>query len=221
VRLAAAPMQALERAARRTGLTLGTVLHGAWALLLQRANANASTDVMFGSIASGRQGALAGIDSVCGLVAVTQPLRVRVPAEATVASWLRLLQMQMAELREHEHVPLAMVQQWSEVPADKRPMFDSIVVVGNYVGSDLTACRPAELDITEVEYVTQPLFAYTLFATVEPDLAVSLVYDKRRCAAATARRLLDEFMQLLADIGENPERRVGGLAAGATAAAGP
>ena len=218
MRLAADSRHAVGRAARRAGLTMSTVLHGAWALLLARASGSA--DVMFGSIASGRQCALAGVETVRGLVAVTQPLRTRVPADATVASWLRLVQMQMAELREHEHVPLALVQQWSEVPLDRRPMFDSIVVVGNYVGSDLAVCRPAALEIGAVEYVTQPLFAYTLFATVEPELAVTLVYDKRRCAAATARRLLDEFGQLLADIGENPDRRVGALVAAAPAAAG-
>ena len=207
--LTRADMQPLEQVARRHGLTLSTVLHAAWALLLHRHTG--SDDVMFGSIASGRQCAMRGIDSVRGLVAVTQPLRTRVPPEATVTAWLRLLQMQMAEMREHEHTPLAMIQQWSEVPANKRPMFDTIVVVGNYAGSDLASCRPASLEIGEVSYFTQPLFAFTLFATVEPALAISLVYDKRRCAPETASGLLAEYRQLLTDIGENPEQRVAGL----------
>jgi non-ribosomal peptide synthetase component F len=209
LRLPAERLEALKRVARRTGLTMSTLLHGAWALMLQRYSG--ASDVMFGSIASGRQCALPGIESVRGLVAVTQPLRTRVPSEATVASWLRLLQLQMAEMREHEHVSLALIQQWSDVPPGRRPMFDSIVVVGNYAGSDLAACRPAELKLGNVEYFTQPLFAYTLFATVEPALVISLVYEKRRCAPATARRLLDEFGQLLAGISENPEQRVAGL----------
>ncbi len=201
--------QALEHVARRHGLTLSTVLHGAWALLLHRRTG--SHDVMFGSIASGRQCPMAGVDTVRGLVAVTQPLRTRVPADVTVAAWLRLMQMQMAEMREHEHTPLALIQQWSDVPADKRPMFDTIVVVGNYAGSDLATCRPAELEIDQVEYHTQPLFTFTLFATVEPSLALSLVYDKRRCASSTAAGLLAEYGQLLAGIGDNAEQRVAGL----------
>lgn len=208
-KLTPAQMQPLEQLARRHGLTLSTVLHGAWALLLHRHTQ--SRDVMFGSIASGRQCAMAGVESVAGLVAVTQPLRTRVPPEATVTAWLRLLQLQMAEMREHEHTPLALIQQWSEVPANKRPMFDTIVVVGNYAGSDLSSCRPASLAIDEVGYYTQPLFAFTLFATVEPTLAISLVYDKKRCAADTAAALVTEYQQLLADMGENPEQRVAGL----------
>ncbi len=208
-RLDAEEMHALDHVARRHGLTLSTVLHGAWALLLHRRTG--SDDVMFGSIASGRQCAMAGIESVHGLVAVTQPLRTRVPPDAAITTWLRLLQLQMAEMREHEHTPLAMIQQWSDVPTDKRPMFDTIVVVGNYAGSDLAGCRPASLAVGEVSYFTQPLFAFTLFATVEPTLALSLVYDKRRCAPETATELLAEFRRLLADIGENPEQRVAGL----------
>ena len=88
LQLTAQEMLPLEQVARRHGLTLSTVLHGAWALLLHRHTR--CRDVMFGSIASGRQCPMPGIESVGGLVAVTQPLRTRVPPEATVAAWLRL-----------------------------------------------------------------------------------------------------------------------------------
>lgn len=207
--LEAADMQALERAARRHGLTLSTIVHGTWALLLHRRSG--SDDVMFGSIASGRQCGMPGVESVRGLVAVTQPLRTRVPADATVASWLRMLQLQMAEMREHEHTPLALIQQWSDVPANKRPLFDTIVVVGNYAGSDLATCRSAMLEIGDVRYYTQPLFAFTLFATVDPTLAISLVYDKRRSAQETAVGILKEFRRLLAEVAQNPEQRLASL----------
>ena len=201
---------AMSHAARRTGLTLSTILHGAWALLLLR-RASGVDDIVFGSIASGRQCALPGIESVCGLVAVTQPLRARVPQGATVSAWLRMMQLKLAEMREHEHTPLAQILQWSEVPAARRPLFDSIVVVGNYAGSDLAGCQSASRAISDVRYVTQPLFAFTLFATVDPDLSLTLVYDRKRCAPDTARRLLADYVQLLAAIAENPEQRIAGL----------
>jgi amino acid adenylation domain-containing protein len=210
-RLDPSALSSLEQTTRGKGLTLSTLLHGAWALLLHRRTGAA--DVAFGSIASGRQCAMTGIDSVCGLVAVTQLLRTRVPMDATVVSWLRVMQLQMAEMREHEHTPLALIQQWSEVPAERRPLFDSIVVVGNYAGSDLSVCSPATLRIDAVEYYTQPLFALTLFATVAPQLAVSLVYDKRHFAPATAQLLTAEYLQLLAGIAGNPEQRIASLLA--------
>ena len=201
--------EALEQVARRHGLTTSTLVHGAWSLLLHRRTGAA--DVMFGSIASGRQNGPAEVHAMRGLVAVTQPLRTRLPLDTTVSAWLRLLQLQMAELREHEHTPLAQIQNWCDVAPEKRPLFDSIVVVGNYSGSDLAEGRPAALALENVRYDTQPLFALTLFATMQPSLSVSLVYDRRKYAQETARALVTEFVSLLARISENPEQRVSGL----------
>lgn len=202
-------MAPLEGTARRNGLTLNTILHGAWALLLHRRVASA--DVVFGSVVSGRQCELRGIESMRGLVVVTQPLRTRLAPEATVSSWLRLLQIQMAEMREYEHTPLALIEQWRDAGAVKRPLFDSLVDIGNYAGSDLSGCGPAALELTSVQYFTQPLYALTLFLVTGPALAVRLIYDKRRYAPDTVRGLLSEYVQLLAGIAENPEQRVASL----------
>jgi len=196
----------IEQLTRRNAITFSTLIHGAWALLLHAQTH--SEDVLFGSVASGRQCGLPGIETTRGLVVVTQPLRTRLVHDATVASWLRLLQLQMAEMREHEHTPLTLIQQWCEVPQEKRPLFDSIVVVGNYSGSDLRSCAPAGMELANVCYVTQPLYALTLFVVTEPQLTVRLVYDKRRYATDTVRALLSDYQSLLMRIAENPEQRV-------------
>lgn len=202
-------LAALEGVARRNGLTLSTMLHGAWALLVHhRTKAN---DVIVGSIASGRQCSLNDLETMRGLVAVAQPLRTRIGGSPTVSSWLRRLQLQMAEMREHEHTSLALIQQCCDVPVDRRPLFDSIVVVGNYAGSDLAGCSSATLELTNVAYSTQPLYALTLFVTTGSGLAISLVYDKRRYASETARQINMEYRDLLLGICENPEQRVASL----------
>lgn len=206
LQLAPAEFARLEQSARRGAITLSTLIHGAWALLLHRQTQ--ADDILFGSIASGRQCGLADIETMRGLVVVTQPLRTRLVVDATVASWLRLLQLQMAEMREHEHTPLALIQQWCEVPQAKRPLFDSIVVVGNYSGADLQSCAPAGAELTNVGYCTQPLYALTLFVITEPVFTVRLVYDRRRYAKDTVGVLLADYLRLLARIGENPEQRM-------------
>lgn len=200
---AAAPLGQLTR---RNAITFSTLIHGAWALLLH-AHTQAD-DVVFGSIASGRQCGLAGIETTRGLVVVTQPLRSRLVPDATVASWLRLLQLQMAEMREYEHTPLTLIQQWCEVAPEKRPLFDSIVVVGNYSGSDLQSCRPVGMELSDVRYVTQPLYALTLFVVTAPRLTLRVVYDRKRYAGETIRALLSDYRNLLLRIAENPEQRV-------------
>jgi amino acid adenylation domain-containing protein len=198
----------LEDVARRNKLTLSTIIHGAWGLLLQRRTA--STDVVFGSVASGRQCGLPDVESIRGVLVVTQPLRTRLVVDATVSSWLRLLQLQMADIREFEQTPLALIQQWCDVPIEKRPLFDSLVVMANYSGSDLANCHAKGIKLSNVCYFTQPLYALTLFIVTGVRTSVRLVYDKRRYALGTVRQLLDEYRQLLTSIAENPEQRLGG-----------
>lgn len=197
---------ALDAVSRRHGITFATLIHGAWALLLHEASM--SRDVLLGCVASGRQCEVQGIEQVRGLVVTTQPLRSQWTTETSVSSWLRLLQVRMAELREHEHTPLAQVQAWSDVPAERRPLFDSIVVVGNYDGSDFRAMRPQGLVIGDARYVTQPMFALTLFVTPGQQPQVQIVYDRRIYAAATASQMLSRYRQLLSAIAANPEQRV-------------
>jgi amino acid adenylation domain-containing protein len=202
--------QRLDAVARQVGVTPATMIHGAWALLLHRATA--LPDVVLGSVASGRGCDVPHIASLPGLVVVTQPLRSRPAADSTVTAWLRLLQLQMAAMREHEHTPLAQIQQWSSVPAARRPLFDSIVVVGNYAGNDLTgACTNSAVSISEVASFTQPQYALTLFVVVGAALRVRLVYEKKRYAATTAKVLLDEYAGVLNSLAENPVQRLAGV----------
>jgi hypothetical protein len=115
----------------------------------------------------------------------------------------------MAEMREFEHTPLARIQEWCDVPAAKRPLFDSLVVMANYFGSDLSHCQLDGIQLSNVTYVTQPLFALTLFIVPGHRMSVRLVYDKRKYALGTVRNLLDEYVQLLKSIAEKPEQRLG------------
>ena len=199
----------LDEVARRNHLTASTLIHGAWALLLH--GRTASADVILGSVVSGRQCDCPNIDQIAGLVVVTQALRTRLVADATVCAWLRLVQLQMAEMREYEHTPLALIQQWCEASVGKRPLFDTIVVVGNYEGSDLASRGPAGTDLSNVAYATQPLYALTLFIVMGAQLSVRLVFDKRRYARATVEKLLDDYLGVMQGMVENPEQRVGGL----------
>jgi aryl carrier-like protein len=205
----AADFARLNDACHRNRITLSTLIHGAWALLLR--NRCSVDDVVFGSVASGRQCEAPGIESIRGLVVATQPLRVRLSPDATFAAWLRLLQLQMAEMREYEHTPLASIQQWSVVPPEKRPLFDSLVDIGNYHNVDLAATRVEGMKLTRVRYSTQPLYPLTLFAVIGAEPVVRLVYDRSRYAPDTVRGLVAELMNYLRAFVENPEQRIAGV----------
>ena len=119
----------LQLLARKHGLTLNTVLVGAWALLLNRYSQEET--VVFGATVAGRPPSLPGVETMIGLFINTLPVRVRIDDEAELLAWLRALQAEQVELREYEYSPLVEVQSWSEVGRG-RPLFESLLVFENY-----------------------------------------------------------------------------------------
>ncbi|MGH3755824.1 MAG: amino acid adenylation domain-containing protein, partial [Pseudonocardiaceae bacterium] len=122
VELSAEESQRLQSVARRNGLTLNTVVQGAWAVLLSRYSGQ--RDVVFGTTVSGRPAELAGVESMVGMFINTVPTRVRLDGGREVVSWLRELQAAEVESRRFDFVSLAQVQAWSELPAGAS-LFDS------------------------------------------------------------------------------------------------
>jgi Non-ribosomal peptide synthetase modules and related proteins len=103
----------LREVAQRNGLTVNTVVQGAWALLLSRYSAQ--SDVCYGTTVSGRPEALPGVEEMIGMFINTVPTRITVHNEQDVASWLRGLQTEQVESRRFDFVSLAQLQTLSDV----------------------------------------------------------------------------------------------------------
>ena len=205
VRLTAEQTRALQEAARGQGLTLSTLVQGAWALLLSRYSGE--EDVVFGATVSGRPPELPGVEEMVGLFINTLPVRVRVAPELPAREWLAGIQAGAAELREYEHSPLVQVQAWSDVPAG-RPLFESNVVFENLpveaaVGSGLAGLRVRSH--TSVDRSNYPL---ALLALPGERLGVQLRYDHARVEADAAERMAGHLAALLEALAAAPERRL-------------
>ncbi|MER5345710.1 amino acid adenylation domain-containing protein [Streptomyces mirabilis] len=112
--------------ARRHGLTLNTLLQGAWALVLARATGR--DDVVFGTTVSGRPSELAGMERMVGLFVNTLPVRLRVPGGASLLDVFARLQSEQAELIDHHHLGLGRIQQL----AHTGQLFDTTTMLVNY-----------------------------------------------------------------------------------------
>ncbi|MGW2231975.1 amino acid adenylation domain-containing protein, partial [Streptomyces formicae] len=112
--------------ARARGLTLNTVVQGAWAMLLARLVGR--TDVVFGATVAGRPTDLAGADTAIGLFINTLPVRVDLAAGQPVGELLIALQERQVALLGHQHVGLAEIHQLAGPGA----VFDTLVVYENY-----------------------------------------------------------------------------------------
>ncbi len=126
VALTAERTAALTRQARRLGLTVNTLVQGAWGILLGRLTGR--DDVVFGVTVSGRPAELPGIEAMVGLLINTLPLRLRLRPAEPLAAFLARLQEEQSRLLAHQHLGLTRIQQIAGFP----DLFDTLLVFENY-----------------------------------------------------------------------------------------
>ncbi|MBD2448898.1 condensation protein [Nostoc sp. FACHB-152] len=193
----------LKFLAKSHRLTLNTIFQGIWALLLCRySNEN---DIVFGITVSGRPANLPGIESTIGLFINTLPLRVKINSHEKLLHWLNKIQTYNLELRQYEHSNAGQVHQCSELPGHL-PLYESLLVFENYP-VDINALQSDELKINISDSHTigaQTKYALTFLATVNSDLHLKCVYDKRRFDRADVKQILEHFLTLLNRIISDP-----------------
>jgi amino acid adenylation domain-containing protein len=195
----------LHRVARRSGLTLNTVVQGAWALLLSRYSGE--TDVIFGTTVSGRPAELPGVEEMVGMFINTVPTRVTVSDGQGVLPWLRGLQDEQVESRRFDFVSLARLQSWSDLPGGTN-LFDSVVVFENYPLAD-TSADDADLRVADVQTLNTTNFPLTLSAYLDETLGFELAYDPKLFDASTIERMATHFTVALIGITADPDCMIG------------
>lgn len=205
IRLDSASSARLKEVAHKYGLTLSTVVQGAWALLLSRYSLE--NDVMFGATVSGRPAELIGVEEMIGLFINTLAVRVKVGDQEKATTWLRRLQQQQAEARRYEYSPLVEVQGWSEVPRGLS-MFDSILVFENYPGEAKTKGRVSNFEISDFSGFETTHYPITVKAKSRQEISLSITHDPHRFDTAAIKRMLGHMQMLLEEFANNPEQRL-------------
>ena len=194
----------ITSAAARHRVTVGTLLHAAWALAM---GASVGTDdLVVGVTVAGRPADLPGADVTVGLFINTIPVRTRTaPAEA-VGPWLRRVQGELLRAREHQHTPLVLAQQWSDVPAGL-PLFESLLAVENYPvhGRRSRGTPPA----TFAERTNYPI---SVAIVPGERIRLRILHDRRHVGGRAARRLAARFEMLAAGLASDAARTLGDLA---------
>ncbi|MCG1048623.1 non-ribosomal peptide synthetase [Mycetohabitans sp. B6] len=108
--------------AKRSGVSLASLCHLAWARVL--ACASGQQQVVFGTVLLGRMQAGGGADQALGLFLNVLPLCVNL--NGSVRDSLRDTHARLAALLEHEHASLALAQRCSGVPAGS-PLFSALL----------------------------------------------------------------------------------------------
>lgn len=213
-RLPAGPTAALQDLARRSRLTVNTLVQGVWALLLCRYSGE--RDVIFGTTVSGRPEELEGVESMVGLFINTLPFRVPVDPAASAWAWLQGLQTRFLDLRAYEHCSAGQVHQWSEA-SPLTPLYESLLVFENYPvqpSAAGTSQEPFELAFemdgarSAGAITRHPL---TVLASEGAELTLSLIHDSRRLDGEDVARIGGHAVDLLTALAAEPEQPAGRL----------
>ncbi|WP_066361246.1 non-ribosomal peptide synthetase [Herbidospora mongoliensis] len=203
VELAEDVTERLTARARQLGVTLSTVVQGAWGLLVGRTTGR--DDVVFGTTVSGRDAEVAGIEDMVGLFINTLPTRFRWSPSATLAELLTTLQDEQAALLDHQHLGLAAVQR-AAGRAGGGELFDTLVVFENYPSSSGLAAGGVRIAGAEFHDTVH----YPLALIVKPGrrLDLRLKFHDQRVPRTDAEGVADRLARLLTAIAADPGQRV-------------
>ena len=189
----------LESVARGNGLTLATLLQGAWAVFLARLTNR--RDVCFGTVSSGRQAPVPGIERMLGLLINTTPVRAKLDPAEPVLALLTRLQHDQAELQPHQHLPLTEIHKL----ANKEALFDTLFTYENYPVDDIPApVSDDDLPLRAVRGHNSNHYPLSLATIPEEGLCLRLHYSTGLFDQASAARLAQRLELLLEQIAANP-----------------
>ncbi|WP_051852780.1 non-ribosomal peptide synthetase [Streptomyces aureocirculatus] len=200
--------QRLARRAAESGVTLNTVVQGAWALLL--AHLTGRRDVVFGATVAGRPDALPGADRMIGLFINTVPVRVPCPAASTVAQVLVDLQDRQGRLMDHHYYGLADIQE----ATGHTTLFDTLIGFESYPVDRVAlaeADAAAGIEVTGMRPYYGSHYPVTLNAGAEPYLQLSLDHPLGQLAHGTVELIAARLVRVLEHIADDPHTRVGTL----------
>jgi hypothetical protein len=201
-RLPAAATAELNAALRKRRVTINTVVHGVWALILS--HWAKQDDVVLGTIFGGRPMDLPGNESMIGMFISAVPVRVRIAPDQPVLDWLENVQVRLLELNLRQLTPLLTIQRCSELPAGT-PLFASMISMFLNVSFEEAVGQFGMRDVQMVDWNSFPLCIL-----VEPgsELSVLIKYDSQRFDASTVLRAAEHFKTLLNAIARNSDRHL-------------
>jgi len=195
----------LKTLAKQNGLTINTLIKGAWALVLARyANTD---DVLFGSVVSGRPHELPSVESMVGLLINTLPVRVKIEPCQKLVPWLKQLQAKQFEQQEYEWTPLAKLNEWSLVPRGV-PLFDSVIVLQNVPVETLSNSDRLGFELRVVRHDPKNNFPLTLLVVPGETLSIHVFYDSSRFESLNIDRSLHHLETMLESMASGPDRRL-------------
>ncbi|MCA2219558.1 non-ribosomal peptide synthetase, partial [Jidongwangia harbinensis] len=200
---------AIAARARQLGVTLNTVVQGAWAVILS--HLTGQHDIVCGVTVAGRPAELGGVEDMIGLFINTLPLRLRLQPGETLHGLLTRLQDDQTRLLDHHHLGLIDIQRTT----GHTDMFNTSIMFENYpvdVSALDAAARGNGLRLSGQRISDSTHFAIGLVAVPGDAFRFHLRYRPDVLDPQTVEAAADRFLDVLRSIAADVDRPVGSLA---------
>ncbi|MBU9709582.1 amino acid adenylation domain-containing protein [Paenibacillus sp. AK121] len=192
-----------EETAKRYQVTMNTLLQTTWGILLQKYNNH--SDVVFGSVVSGRPSDIIGVEDIIGLFINTIPVRIRSEAGETFAEVMKKMQEQALASHAYDTYPLFEIQALTD---QKQNLINHIMVFENYpvdeqieeMGSD----GQELLSVSNVTATEQTNYDLSIVVMPGEGIKIRFMYNELCFDQADIERLHGHFVHLLEQILLNP-----------------
>lgn len=184
--------------------TQNTFLRLAWAIT--QAQYQGTSDVFYGSVVSGRNAPVAGIESLTAPTIATVPCRVTFDLNVPVMSALQKVQEDSITAVPYEQTGLQNISRCGPDAALACSFQSLLVIQQGDSPSSFSLLKPTK---SATNYSAFATFAMTMLCAFEEDtLKITAIFDSAVTKEDETQRLLVHFARVLRRIQENPEVRV-------------
>ncbi|KAI1643091.1 non-ribosomal peptide synthase [Daldinia loculata] len=197
-----------------TGITIATVIRGAWALLVS--TYTSTDDVVFGETLTGRNAPIAGVEQIEGPMIATIPVRVAVNHDMTVREYLQEIHDQSVLGIPHEHFGLQHIRRLSPDAREACELRTGLVLHPSADADETTPSEkqpadgfvPAGDDEAAQEALKFNTYALMLVCSLDPrGFLVMASFDSKTVTSPQMERMLRQLEKITQQLVENPDAR--------------
>lgn len=193
--------QVIVEFARKHRLSMNTLVHAAWSLLLM--TYSGQDDVVYGATFSGRDPQMQDIERMIGVFINTLPVRITRHCGQGVVQWLQTIQTNLNRLKGYEHSALNTIKRCSDVDAQTK-LFETLLVVENYPND--SSGETQSLELLNVTHVEQSNYPIVLLMLPGSPLKFRLIYDSNLYSAQQVKSVLEQLRHCMLSLCESADK---------------
>lgn len=186
--------------------TINNVFQAVWGLVLSRLTGE--KEVAFGTVVSGRQAQLTGIEDIVGLFINAVPVRVTPFNDMTILELIAQMQNETVASFNFQYLPLADIQQVSGLG---RELFDHLLIFENYplgTGDEAAGSADHELQFSDVKAHDVTHYDFNIIVIPGDVIEIRATWNAEVFDLNVIEKYTDSFRRGLEWCSANKERKV-------------